>query len=380
MRIRSSMRGTRLDARFDTPSLRPALDELERRRWLFENLPLDPIYRDWLRQRAWVRTVHGSTHIEGNTLSDLEVERLLEGVAGRSLPRKDALEVLGTRSALELADEIARNPKVLIDQTVIREIHRRVLDGQSSLLTPGEYRRGENRVGAPTGEIIFTTPPSGDVPDLMRSLADWLADDHGIPAPIRAALAHLEFVAIHPFNDGNGRTARILSRSLLIRGGYALDGLVSLDAWLDITRSDYFAAIRASIGRSYEPGYDGTAFTVYFLGAITAAADHVLARLRGMGEIQIKVRRDVVAGKLPPAMLDALVYAWISRSLRAADYQRVTGRTAPTTSRDLSAASRLGYLIPEGVSRDRWYRLGPRLLETPAAGEPADPRESTPRT
>jgi DNA-binding IclR family transcriptional regulator len=60
-------------------------------------------------------------------------------------------------------------------------------------------------------------------------------------------------------------------------------------------------------------------------------------------------------------------------------FQRVTGRTAPTTSRDLGAAVSLGYLIAEGVSRDRWYRLGPRLLETAAAGEPADPRESTPR-
>jgi Fic family protein len=368
-----------LDTRLDTVSLRPALDEVERRCWLFENLPLDPVYREWIRQRAWVRTIHGTTRIEGNTLSDLEVEQLLDGAAGRSLPRKDALEVLGTRSALELVEEVAGNPKVVLDQAIIREIHRRVLDGQGSLLTPGEYRRGENRVGTPTGEIIFTTPPSGDVPELMRSLADWLADDDGIPAPIRAALAHLEFVAIHPFNDGNGRTARIMSRLLLIRGGYALDGLVSLDAWLDIMRSDYFAAIRASIGRSYEPGYDATPFASFFLTAITGAADHVLARIRGVGEIQIKVRRDVMAGTLPPAMLDGLVYAWISRSLRAADYRRITGRTAPTTSRDLGAAVRLGYLIAEGVSRDRWYRLGTRLLETPAVGEPADPRESTPR-
>jgi Fic family protein len=368
-----------LDTRLDTARLRPALDDVERRRWLFENLPLDPVHRDWLRQRAWVRTVHGTTRIEGNTLSDLEVEQLLEGAAGRTLPRKDALEVLGTRRALELADEIARNPELAVDQSTFREIHRRVLNGQSHLLTPGEYRRGENRVGTPTGEIIFTTPPSADVPELMRALAEWLAADHGIPVPVRAALAHLEFVAIHPFNDGNGRTARILSRVLLVRDGYALDGLVSLDAWLDIMRSDYFAAIRASIGRSYEPGYDATPFAEFFLSAITAAADHVLARIRGMGEVQVKVRRDVIAGRLPPAMLDALVYAWISRSIRAADYRRVTGRTAPTTSRDLGAAVSLGYLIAEGVSRDRWYRLGPRLLETAAAGEPADPRESTPR-
>jgi Fic family protein len=368
-----------MDARFDPEALRPGLDQVNLKCTIFENLPLDPLHREWIRQRAWVRTVHGTTRIEGNTLSDFEVEQLLDNRASRALPRKDALEILGSRSALELADAIARDGTVPVDQAVIREIHRRVLDGQSPLLTPGEYRRGENRVGGPDGEIVFTTPPSGDVPALMRALADWLVADDGTPAPIRAALAHLEFVAIHPFNDGNGRTARALSRLMLVRGGYALDGLVSLDAWLDLRRSDYFAAIRASIGQSYEPGYDATPFAAFFLRAIAGAADHVLARLRGLGQVQIRVRRDVADGRLAPMMLDGLVCAWINRSLRPADYRRVTGRSAYATSRDLATAEKLGYVVGEGASSARWYRLGPKLLETPAAGEPADPRESTPR-
>ena len=368
-----------MEITFDQPILAEALAAVERRRWLFSNLPLDPVHREWLRRRAWVRTVHGSTRIEGNTLSDLEVDRLLDGVGVKALPRKDALEVLGTRSALELVDELASRSDVDLDQSVVREIHRRVLEGQGDLLTPGEYRRGENRVAGADGEIIFTTPPSGDVPELMRDFVGWLRGRPELSPPILAALAHLEFVAIHPFNDGNGRTARAISRFFLVRGGYALDGLVSLDAHLDIHRSDYFAAIRASIGRTYRPGYDATPFLVFLLGAITAAADHVLTRLRGLGQVQIAVRRDVVEGRLPPPMLDALVYAFINRSLRAGEYQRLTGRTAPTTTRDLTSAARLGYLVAEGSTRDRWYRLGPKLLEAPAPDEPADPRESIPR-
>jgi len=366
--------------RVDQTALTAALDDVERRRWLFANLPLDPVHRGWLRHRAWVRSVHGSTRIEGNALSDLEVDRLLDGVGGKALPRKDALEVLGTRSALELVDELAARPDVELDQSVVREIHRRVLDGQSDLLTPGEYRRGENRVVGADGEIIVTTPPSGDVPELMRELVSWVSDHADVPLPILAAMGHLELVAIHPFNDGNGRTARAISRLLLVRGGDALDGLASLDAHLDTHRSDYFAAIRASIGQGYDPGYDATPFVLFFLGAITRAADHLLARLRSLGEVQIKVRRDVIDGTLPPAMLDALAYAFINRSLRAGEYQKLTGRTAPTTTRDLGTATRLGYLAPVGTTRDRWYRLGPRLLETPAPGEPGDPREEVPRS
>ena len=368
-----------MEVHYDQAILAPALDAVERRHWLFANLPLDPMHERWIRQRAWVRTVHGSTRIEGNTLSDLEVDRLLDGLGGKSLPRKEALEVLGTRSALELVDEVATRPDVAVDQSTIREIHRRVLGGQGGLLTPGEYRRGENRVGGTDGEVIFATPPSGDVPELMRSFTAWLGDHADVPAPVLAALAHLELVAIHPFNDGNGRTARAISRLLLARGGYALDGLVSLDAYLDTRRSDYFGAIRASIGRSYRPGYDATSFAAFFLGAITGAADHVIARMRGLNEVQIRVRRDVVDGKLPPTMMDALAFAFINRSLRAGDYRKVTGRTAPTTTRDLAAAVRAGYLVAEGTTRDRWYRLGPGLLETPAPGEPADPRAAMPR-
>lgn len=368
-----------MDYRLDLAAVALALDGVERRCWLFDNLPLDPLHRDWLRERAWVRTVHGTTRIEGNTLNGLEVEQLLEGSTGRGLPRKDALEVLGTRTALEFADGLATVPDVPIDEALIRETHRRLLAGQSELLTPGEYRRGENRVGGPDGEIVFTTPPSGDVPELMREFAAWLRADHGLPAPVRAGLAHLEFVAIHPFNDGNGRTARVVARQLLIRGGYGLDGLVSLDAHLDLHRSEYFGAIRSSIGRSYGPGYDATPFVAFFLEAFSGAADHLLERIRGLGNVQIRVRRDVVKGGLVPPMLDALLYAWINRSLRPADYQRITGRPPSTATRDLAQAVELGYLEPVGERRSRWYRLGERLRETPAVDEPADPRQLVPR-
>lgn len=368
-----------MEVTFEQSALAAQLDAVERRCWLFSHLPLDPVHRDWLRRRAWVRTVHGSTRIEGNTLSDLEVDRLLDGAAGKALPRKDLLEVLGTRSALELVDGLAARPDVELDQGAIREIHRRVLDGQSHLLTPGEYRRGENRVAAPGGETIFTTPPSGDVPELMRDFVASLEARDELTPPVRAALAHLEFVAVHPFNDGNGRTARAISRFFLVRGGYAFDGLVSLDAYLDTHRSDYFAAIRASIGRTYRRGYDATPFLGFFLNAMVGAADHVLARLRSLGEVQIVVRRDVVGGRLPPPMLDALVYAFINRSLRAGEYRRLTGRTAATTTRDLGAAARLGYLVAEGTTRDRWYRLGPGLLAVAAPGEPGDPRTDVAR-
>ncbi len=359
-----------MDYRLDEPVLEARIAELGQRRWLFDNIPLDPTHAEWLRRRAWVRTIHGTTRIEGNTLSDIEVDELLSGGGGRDLPRRDALEILGTRAALTFVDEIAPREGIPVDEAVIREIHRCVLRGQSALLTPGEYRRGENRVVDAHGKTVFTTPPSGDVPSLMRAFGTWSAAVTGRhPAPVAAALAHLEFVAIHPFNDGNGQTARALSRLFLLRHGYAFGGLVSLDAYFDQDRTSYFGAIRASIGRSYTPGYDATRFVAYFLSSLIGAVDHVLGRVRGLGQMMIAIRRDIASGVLPAPMIDGLAYAWVNRYLRPADYIRLTGRSPQATTRDLGIATRAGYLIAAGERRGRIYGLGPKLLSVRASGE-----------
>ena len=359
--------------RLRSRSLARPLEELDQRRWLFENLPIDPTHAEWLRQRAWVRTIHGTARIEGNTASDVEVEALLRGEGSTKISATEAREIIGTRDALTLADELAV-AHVVPDEAAIRELHRRVLWHQSPLLTPGEYRRGENRVVDTDGTLVFRTPPSGDVPGLMRDFAAWLGkagDRHSPPAV--AALAHLEFVAIHPFNDGNGRTARAVARLILVRHGYALNGLVSLDAQLDLDRSAYFAAIRQAIGRDYRPSYDATPFALYFVRSITRSADHVLARLRGLGEVMVEIRRAISAGTIPPAMIDGLAFAWVNRHVRAGDYIRLTGRSPQAATRDLAAAVEGGWLRATGEKRGRYYVLGPRLLSTPAQGEITSP-------
>jgi cell filamentation protein, protein adenylyltransferase len=349
-----------MDYRLDKQATDRSLGKLEDLRWLFANLGLDPRYRDWFRHRAWVRTIHGTTRIEGNSLNDLQVEELLERTPATRT--KDALEVLATRTALAFVDEIAAEPSVEVDERVIREIHRRVIDDIDPMLRPGEFRTGENRVGDAAGNIIFATALSGDVPDVMHRLGTWLHDGSGGEHPaVAAALAHLELVAIHPFYDGNGRTARALSRLLLVKHGFALDGLVSLDAYLDLQRRDYFAALRSSLGTSYNRGYDATPFVRYYIDAIAGAGEYVLSRVKGTTELLRVLRAAITKGDISARLTDPLVYAWINGSIRPADYIDITELSGPSATRDLAQAVRAGYLTVSGETQARRYSIGPKL-------------------
>jgi hypothetical protein len=145
--------------------------------------------------------------------------------------------------------------------------------------------------------------------------------------------------------------------------GYALGGLVSLDAYLDQDRRSYFQAIKDSNRGKYSPPYDATPFVRYFIESITGAADFVLSRTKGLTMVLAVLRRDVIDGKLPSRVQDGLVYAWINGSLRPGDYVRITGRTKQSASRDLAAAVAAGHLVATGTTRSRRYRLGPRLAQ-----------------
>lgn len=351
-----------IGAEWDREMASLVMTEVDRRRSMFAELPIDAQHAEWIRRRTWVRTVNATTRIEGNSLNEIQVEELLNDRSVR-VSRREALEILGVRSALEFVDDLIARRDVPLGEDVVREIHRRVLEDIDEMLTPGRYRQGPNRVTGADGETIFTTPSSGDVPDLMRAFGHWLDDASALPAPIAAALAHLEFVAIHPFYDGNGRTSRAIARLLLGRGGYDFDGLVSLDAYLDLDRQRYFRAIAETTGGSYRSDYDATPFVGYFLGAAIAATDHTLGRLRGLAKVGEAVRREVTAGVLPAGLLDGLVYAWINRSMRPADYIAITNRTKQSATRDLNVATRLGYLSPSGGTKARRFTVGPRLDE-----------------
>ena len=113
---------------------------------------------------------------------------------------------------------------------------------------PTPYRGGQNVIrDAGSRRIVYMPPEASDVPRLMKELVDWLrrSEREGVPCPIRAGIAHYQFATIHPYYDGNGRTARLLTTLILHRGGYDLKGLYSLEEYYARDLSAYYGRWRS---------------------------------------------------------------------------------------------------------------------------------------
>ena len=210
-----------------TPAMARRLMEIEAARAVVEQIPLPPAVVSEMRNRARLRSTHYSTRIEGNRLTLAEAEQVL---AGRRVPlhgrERDASEVRSYWKALLRVEEWAARGTELTEE-LIQRIHA-LVEGRTR---PSRYRDGQNTIRDSAGALVYLPPEAKDVPTLMAGLVAWIrkAGKEQLPPPLIAGLAHYQFVTIHPYYDGNGRTARLLATFLLQRDGYGLNGLYSLE-------------------------------------------------------------------------------------------------------------------------------------------------------
>ena len=190
-----------------------------------------------------VSQTYNSNAIEGNTLSLAETKAvLLDGVTVSGHPLREHLEAVNHREAWRLMRRLSAGAAPL-SETDVLSIHRVILTGIQTE-DAGVYRR--DRVRVVGSSRIFPNPLK--VPELMGGYVRQLEEQASVLHPVTAtARAHYELVAIHPFIDGNGRTARLLMNLLLIRAGYP-------PALIPVTsRAEYYAALEAANGGDLLP-------------------------------------------------------------------------------------------------------------------------------
>ena len=299
-------------------------------------------------------SVSGSTGIEGNPLTPAQVEEVLSGAA-IGADDVHVREVANYNRALVLARESSR-PDFEWSHQVFHQLNATVMDGLPRD-THGDYR-------GPGDEVyvgIYTGPSPLMVQALMTELVDWLRRSRDMSTLVRSALVHLNLIAIHPFNDGNGRTARLVAAMALMEDGIAATELISIEAYLRRNRDEYVAALRTTLGPAYDPdNHPATGWLEYYTRVSLDrldVRDRVLDALPGDIGIVVSALQD--AGD-SPEWASLLLAARVSR-LRTDRVATMTGRSAPAARALLARMVDGGWLVPHGRTRGRWYAPSERL-------------------
>ncbi len=218
------------------------------------NSPLIPAWEAKFRKEAMERTVHHGTHLEGNRLSEEDVQNVLDGkeVVARD---RDIQEVINLRNVLKFISEIDAKIKSLdtnssyfLTVETILEIHRLTTEKIIPEEVTGQFRVRQVVVkNTKTGQITYTPPPAPEVSFLVEDLANWIndTDTKDLHPVIKAGIIHYELARIHPFVDGNGRVARAVATLTMFLDGYDIRKLFSLEEYFDEDPMDYYLTLQA---------------------------------------------------------------------------------------------------------------------------------------
>ena len=326
-----------------TNAITAALTKIERARGFLEAAKLSEDWITGMQARALLLEAHHTTHIEGTQLTLEQSERLLKGQPVPEANPDDVRELLNYRDAFDFVAEYLGSGEP-VTEGLIREIHKRLVrGGRGDAAAPGDYRKIQNYVvNSRTGEIVYTPPPAHDVPPLMADLVVWLRTEQGeTNAVLVAGIAQFQLVHIHPFLDGNGRTARLLSTLCLYRTGYDFKRLFTISEYYDRDRAAYYQAIQ----NVRERGMDLTGWLEYFAEGLAAQMREIQER----GERVI--RRDVILSKAHKAGLKArpvVVLAFLLDQGKAtvAECEATLKENRRTLQRDLKL------LVDKGLARE----------------------------
>jgi Fic family protein len=334
-----------------TNRITSGLTIIERARGFLEAATLSEA---WVREkghRALILEAHHTTHIEGTRLTLEQAERLLEGKPVPEADPDDVRELLNYRKAFEFVSEYLEGGGP-ITEGLIREIHKRLVEGvRGGAAAPGEYRRIQNYVvNSITGETVYRPPPAHDVPILMAELVDWLNREKETHPVLVSGIAQFQFVHIHPFLDGNGRTSRLLSTVCLYRAGYDFKRLFTISEYYDRERAAFYRAIQSV----RESAMDMTGWLEYFVEGLTTQLTEVKQR----GEQAM--RRDALIKEhgLSDRQGKALGHILEHGSLTIQDFERLCSEVnRRSLQRDLKAMVDVGLLVSEGATNQLVYRM-----------------------
>jgi Fic family protein len=314
-----------------TPKINKALVEIERVRGFLDAVKLKDDWFADMQKKALILESHHSTHIEGTALSLEQAKSLLEGKKVKGVNRDDEKELLNYKKAMDFLSKYLGKDEP-VSEGIVRELHRILVKGvRGENADPGNYRKIQNYVvNSRTSEVVYTPPAPLDVPHLMREFTEWINKVEDISPILVAGIAQFQLVHIHPFIDGNGRTARLLSTLILYKTGYDFKRLFTISEYYDKDRPAYYQAIQSVRKNNMHM----TAWLEYFVDGLRSQ----MKEIQQKGEQLIK--QDVMLQKIKKIGLNkrqekAVKHLIIKGTITVNEYQSVASCIRRTAQRDL---------------------------------------------
>lgn len=335
-----------------------------------------------LRRLTFARAVQGSNSIEGYNASLDDVVAAVDGEPTVEADSETALAVAGYRDAMTYVLQHAQDPTGTVDTGLLKSLHFMMIKHDLAK-NPGRWRPGAIWVRhEPDGEIVYEGPPADDVPVLVAGTLEELAPD-ATPELVRAAMAHLNLVMVHPFSDGNGRMARALQTLVLAREQIVSPVFSSIEEYLGRNTQAYYDVLARVGGGTWSPQNDARPWVRFCLTAHYRQARTHLRRAQEVEELWMACLGLANDHRLPEragaGLMDAAYGLRLTNSRYRATVDSGAGEEISelTATRDLKAMVDAGMLVPVGERRARHYVATPVLLDVRSRIRAARPPRET---
>ena len=331
-----------------------SLDEFKGQWRAFKRLSRDQLSQ--LKKIATIESIGSSTRIEGSKLTDQQIATLLSGLRIQEFKSRDEEEVAGYAAAMDTVFESFEH--IPVTENHIRQLHRTLLQFSSKdERHRGDYKTLDNHVAAFDAKgnqlgIVFETASPFETPFAMKRLVEWMIEaerDGDLHPLLVTGVFVVWFLAIHPFQDGNGRLSRVLTTLLLLRHGYSYVPYASLESVIEENKEFYYKALRKTQATMRKKRVEWDAWLLFFLRCLVRQKDNLNVK------VQVEQRRVEASSPLAASLMRLLDDA---ESITLAEAVKTPPANRRSVKAELSELVDAGLLTRHGSGSGVHYTKG----------------------
>jgi len=338
-----------------TPEILSLISEIDEFKGAWKALgQLAPEQLTSLKHVATIESIGSSTRIEGSKLTDQQVLELLTNLEIKKFSSRDEQEVAGYATVMNLIFQDFEN--IPFDENHIRQLHKELLQySEKDEWHQGNYKKSPNNVeafkdGKSIG-VVFETASPFETPERMKELVAWITQaqaEKKLHPILVTAIFVVEFLAIHPFQDGNGRLSRVLTTYLLLKEGYAYVPYSSLEAVVEHNKENYYLALRQTQGtlRTEKPNWQP--WVLFFIKALKEQKKRLEKKIE---------QEKLLLTKLPELSQKILELIKSRGRITIGEIVTITGANRNTIKKHLEMLVTNNLIKKQGATKGAWYVL-----------------------